>query len=331
MALRGFGQFTYDVGSKRVEAETIFDLASLTKAVATTTMAMLLYERGLLELDSPAAAILPELSSAGDKRHEQITFRMLLAHSSGLPGHVRLYETGKGDEIFWAACRTPLEAAPGVRAGYSDIGFILLGKALERLADEELASFSQREIFGPLAMMHTMFQPPTELRCSIPPAQDDREFRRKIVQGEVDDENAWAMGGIGGHAGLFSNARDLSRFANCMLGGGSPILRKETIERFTKRQNLPAGSSWGLGWDTPSSPSQSGRYFSPSSYGHLGFTGTSLWIDPERQLSVSFLTNRTWPDRRSEKIKQVRPNLHDAIVEDLHLTRANEESHRSSI
>jgi CubicO group peptidase (beta-lactamase class C family) len=145
---------------------------------------------------------------------------------------------------------------------------------------------------------------------------EDREYRQRNIQGEVHDENASVLGGVSAHAGLFASAADLAKFAECMLRGGSPILKPETIQLFTKRQP-PEASSRALGWDTPSSPSQSGRYFSASAYGHLGYTGTSLWIDPERELSVTLLTNRTWPDRSSQAIKQYRPLIHDAIVEAL--------------
>lgn len=320
LALAGFGQFTYNAASPKVAADTIFDIASVSKVVATTTMGMLLYERGFLDLDSPVASVLPELNNNPDPRFSQITFRMLLTHCSGFPAHVKIYEKAAGEEVFLAACKLPLEAAPGTRANYSDMGFILLGKALERLADEALASFCHREIFGPLGMTRTMFTPPPALRASIPPTRDASKPGGKPVQGEVDDENAAAMGGIAGHAGLFSTAGDLAVFAECLLRGGEPILRRETVALFTTRQNLPAGSSWALGWDTPSAPSQSGKYLSPSAYGHLGFTGTSLWIDSERQLSITFLTNRTWPDSRSQEIKKVRPSLHNAIVEELGLT-----------
>lgn len=320
VALAGFGQFTYDAASPKVAADTIFDIASLSKAAATTTMAMLLYERGFLDLDSPVAAVLPELNANPDLRSGQITFRMLLTHSSGLPAHVRLYEMAAGDDVFLAACKLPLEAAPGTCANYSDMGFILLGKALERLADEAFASFCHREIFGPLGMTHTMFTPPPALRVSIPPTRDASKPGGKPVQGEVNDENASAMGGVAGHAGVFSTAGDLAVFAQCLLRGGYPILRPETVTLFTSRQNVPPGSSWAMGWDTPTAPSQSGKHFSPRAYGHLGFTGTSLWIDSERQLSVTLLTNRTWPDSRSQAIKQVRPSLHNAIVEELGLT-----------
>jgi CubicO group peptidase (beta-lactamase class C family) len=320
LVLAGFGQFTYDAASPKIAADTIFDVASLSKPVATTTMAMLLYERGFLEIDSPVAAILPELNTNPDPRSSQITFRMLLSHSSGLPAHVRLYEKAAGDEVFVSACKLPLEAAPGSRAEYSDIGFILLGRALERLADEDLFSFCRREVFGPLGMTRTMFTPPPALRPSIPPTRDATKPGGKPAQGEVNDENASALGGIAGHAGVFSTAGDLGMFANCLLRDGNPILRPETVALFMSRQNLPAGSSWALGWDTPTQPSQSGNYLSPRAYGHLGFTGTSLWIDPERRLSVTLLTNRTWPDSRSQEIKKVRPSVHNAIVEALGLT-----------
>lgn len=318
VALAGFGRFAYDAGSSAVAADTVFDLASLTKVVATTTMAMLLFERGVLELEAPVAGILPEFRHGGDCRRAQVTLRMLLAHSSGLPGYQRLYESAKGREaLLAAACAAPLEADPGARAEYSDIGFLVLGEALARLTDEPLDRFCQREIFGPLGMSSTGFRPPAEWKERIPPTVDDRDFRQRVVQGEVHDENASALGGVAGHAGLFGAARDLATFAHVMLEGGRPILRTETVTLFSRRESSPPGTSRALGWDTPSSPSQSGKHFSPQSFGHLGYTGTSLWIDPERQLSVTLLTNRTWPDRASEKIKEVRPRFHDAIVEAL--------------
>jgi CubicO group peptidase (beta-lactamase class C family) len=210
-----------------------------------------------------------------------------------------------------------LTADPGTRAEYSDIGFFILGVALERLADESLDAFCQREIFGPLGMSHTTYNPALTQRSNIPPTVDDWTLRNRIIQGEVHDENASALGGVAGHAGLFANAEDLAIFAEAMLNGGAPILRPATIQLFTQRESTPPGTSRALGWDTPSPPSQSGKYFSPRSYGHLGYTGTSLWIDPERQLSVTLLTNRTWPDRASQAIKEVRHRFHDAIVEAL--------------
>lgn len=316
VALAGFGRFTYDADSPAVAAETVYDLASLTKVVASTSMAMLLFERGVLDLEATVAGILPEFRHGEDCRRAQVTLRMLLAHSSGLPCYLRLYQSARGREaVLGAACAAPLGASPGARAEYSDIGFIVLGEALARLADEPLDRFCQREVFGPLGMNSTGFRPPAEWKERIPPTVDDKDFRQRVVQGEVHDENASAVGGVAGHAGLFGAARDLATFAHVLLKGGRPILRAETISLFTRHETAPPGTSRALGWDTPSSPSQSGKHFSPRSFGHLGYTGTSLWIDPERQLSVTLLTNRTWPDRASEKIKQVRPAFHDAVVE----------------
>jgi CubicO group peptidase (beta-lactamase class C family) len=276
---------------------------------------------------------------------------MLLAHSSGLPVYEKLFLKARTRaELLQAAFTTPLAANPATRAEYSDIGFIILGVSLERLADESLDRFCQREIFSPLAMTNTTFSPPAELRPKIPPTADERPgdkeepcgsdtpvrqlpeasplqsgsqqsprstFRQRIIQGEVQDENASTLGGVAAHAGLFSTAADLAKFAQAMLHQGNPILRPETITLFTRHESAPKGTSRALGWDTPSTPSQSGKYFSPQSFGHLGYTGTSLWIDPTRQLSVTLLTNRTWPDCSNQAIKKIRPKFHDAVFDAL--------------
>jgi CubicO group peptidase (beta-lactamase class C family) len=359
VALKSFGKFVYEEdlegapslsrslrqgGDFDVGVATLFDLASLTKAVATTTMAMILYERGLLELDTPVSGTLPEFLAGDDARRHEVTFRMLLAHSSGLPAYEKLFLKASGrDELLKAAISKPLTAIPGTRAEYSDIGFIILGVALERIAGEPLDSFCRREVFGPLGMSNTTFNPPRDLRAKIPPTAEVREecsagvparempavnmqssggrqkaritFRNRILQGEVQDENAFVLGGVAGHAGLFSTAEDVARFAHVMISGGSPIVRPETIALFTRREATPSGTSRALGWDTPSAPSQSGAHFGPRSYGHLGYTGTSLWIDPNQQLSITLLTNRTWPDCSNQAIKQVRPRIHDAVME----------------
>lgn len=321
VAHKALGQFTYEPSSPAVEADSLFDLASVTKVAATTAMAMILYERGVLDLEAPVTAVVPEFAS-GDARRGEVTLRKLLAHRSGLPAYEKLFLSSKTrEELLRAAFATALTADPGTRAEYSDIGFIILGVALERLADEALDTFCQREVFGPLAMSHTTFNPAKALRQSIPPTADDLTFRKRIVQGEVQDENASVLGGVAGHAGLFSSAGDMARFAHTMLNGGHPILRTETVQLFTRREPAPESTSRALGWDTRSAPSQSGRYFSSCSFGHLGYTGTSLWIDPERHLSITFLTNRTWPDCKNQAIKQVRPAVHDAVVEALQAER----------
>ena len=309
------GHFTHEPSSAAVSPDTLFDLASLTKVVATTAMAMILYERGILDLEAPVTTVVPEFVSS-DARRDEVTLRMLLAHSSGLPAYEKLFlQANNREELLGAAFATNLVSDPRTRAEYSDIGFIILGVAMERLADEPLDSFCQREIFGPLGMSQTTFNPAKSLRDRIPPTADDRTFRHRVIQGEVQDENAYVLGGVAGHAGLFSTAADIARFAHAMLNRGHPILRSQTVELFTRRESAPSGTSRALGWDTPSSPSQSGKHFSPHSFGHLGYTGTSLWIDPARQLSVTFLTNRTWPDCQNHAIKQVRPAFYDAVVE----------------
>jgi CubicO group peptidase (beta-lactamase class C family) len=317
VALKGLGRFTYDPGSPAVGADTIFDLASVSKVVATTPMAMLLYERGQLDLEAPVVSLLPEFAG-DDPRRDLVTVRMLLAHSSGLPAYERLFEqTHSRDELIRAALSTPLTADPGTRVEYSDIGFIILGELLARLADEPLDRFCQREIFGPLGMARTCYCPPAAWRAHIPPTVDDRTFRRRVVQGEVHDENASVVGGVAGHAGVFAPAADVALFANSMLNDGRPILRPETLALFTRRQPQPTGTSRALGWDTPSQPSQSGQHLSSTAFGHLGYTGTSLWIDPGLQLAITLLTNRTWPDHTNQAIKQVRPKFHDSVVEAL--------------
>jgi CubicO group peptidase (beta-lactamase class C family) len=320
VALKALGRFTYEPDSSHVTIESVFDLASVSKVVAATSMAMILYERGLLDLDAALAGILPEFAGE-DARRREVTLRMLLAHSSGLPAYDKLYSRAANrEDLLRQALGTPLKHNPGTDAEYSDIGFILLGLALERIAEEPLDRFCQREVFGPLGMTRTTFNPPQSWKSKIPPTADDRVFRKRIIQGEVQDENASVLAGVAGHAGVFSTARDLASFANVLLNGGAPIARPETLALFTRREPSPSGTSRALGWDTPSSPSQSGKYFLPSSFGHLGYTGTSLWIDPERQLSVTLLTNRTWPDCANQAIKEVRPRFYDAVVETMGTT-----------
>jgi CubicO group peptidase (beta-lactamase class C family) len=247
VCLKPLGRFTYEPDSPEVTTASIFDLASVSKVAATTTMAMILYERGLLDLEMPVAAVVPEF--AGDDAHRgEVTLHMLLAHSSGLPAYEKLFLRAKTREEFLAAAfATPLVADPGTRTDYSDIGFITLGVALERIADETLDRFCQREVFGPLGMTHTAFNPPAAWRSSIPPTVDDRTFRHRIIQGEVQDENASVLGGVAGHAGLFASAENVAILAHAMLKGGRPILRPETLARFTRREAGPEATSRALG------------------------------------------------------------------------------------
>jgi len=316
------GRFTYESDAPLVRPETVFDLASVTKVMATTAAAMLLHQRGRLDVDMPLGYLLPEFTEgrAAADPARRVTLRHLLAHSSGLPGYVKFFETVSTPESLIEAClKLKLEEEPETRAEYSDPGFILLGKALEALMQESLPAWTRREIFEPLGLRATMFCPPENLRPAIPPTEEDVSFRKRRIQGEVQDENAWVLGGAAGHAGLFSNVSDVLRFAREVLDAGGSGERKRwclfdpnTVEWFAKRQE-PSGSSRALGWDTPSEKSSSGRYFSSHAIGHLGYSGCSLWIDLDARMAVTLLTNRTWPDRKNQLIRQVRPAFHDAI------------------
>ena len=322
IALEAVGRFTYDPASPQVVPSTVFDLASVTKVVVTTALAMLLYDRGILSLDARLGEILPEFvaGSGANPDRRRVTIRSLLAHSSGLPGYARLFDGNRTLEaMLHALLHLPLEAAPGARAEYSDIGFMLLGRALEVLSGRLLAAVFQREIATPLKLETACFSPIPGLRDRIPPTENDTTFRHRVIQGEVQDENCFALGGVAGHAGLFANASDVLRFAACILADGrgpdgSQVFQPETVRLFATRQREPTGTTRALGWDTPSRPSSSGKFFSDQSIGHLGYAGTSLWIDPVRQLAVVLLTNRTWPDRGNKAIQQVRPAFHDAIA-----------------
>jgi CubicO group peptidase (beta-lactamase class C family) len=224
--------------------------------------------------------------------------------------------------LLRATLQLPLEAKPGTRTEYSDFGFILLGKVIEVLSGEPLDAFCAREIFAPLALKTTRFCPPREARPAIPPTEDDQIFRRRVIQGEVQDENCFVLGGVAGHAGVFANVEDLLRFAQCILAqgrtqDGKPLFQPGTVSQFATRQGPPDSKSRALGWDVPTEGSSSGRYFGRGSIGHLGYSGCSLWIDPDQDLAVALLTNRTWPDRSNDMIRQIRPAFHNAIVESL--------------
>ena len=312
------GRQTYDPDSPSITPDTIYDLASLTKVVATTAMAMLLYQRRLLALDTPIADWIPEFLQ-GNPQRATVTIRHLLGHSSGLAGYARLFESCSTGDLLWQACLAmPLEAEPGTRAEYSDIGFILLGRILEKIAAEPIGDFCRREIFLPLGMNSIGFNPDEASRKVIPPTEDDRVFRHRVIQGEVQDENCCVLGGISGHAGLFSKVDDVLRFAKAVLRAGEGgVFTGETVELFSNRTGLPPGSSRALGWDTPSNPSSSGTMFSERSIGHLGYAGTSIWIDRGTELirpcAVVLLSNRTWPTRENQKIKRLRPAFHDMV------------------
>ena len=321
------GRFTYEEDAPAVAGDTIYDIASVSKVAATTAAAMLLYQRGLLDLEMPLGDLLPGfvVGRARGDRARHVKLRHLFAHSSGLPGYVEFFRTASTPAALFRAClQLPVETEPGERYEYSDPGFILLGKALEVLAHERLAPWVRRDITLPLGMTATAFCPSLSMHSSIPPTEEDTSFRHRRIQGEVQDENAWVLKGVAGHAGLFSNVPDLLCFAQEILHAQQEgaadtenrfLFHAATVEIFAQRQG-PEGSSRALGWDTPSAPSSSGSLFSPHSIGHLGFSGCSLWIDLDARVAVVLLTNRTWPSRHeagSQLIRSVRPAFHDAL------------------
>lgn len=319
------GRFTYEADSPFVSADTVFDVASVTKVVSTTAAAMLLHQRGALDLDLPLGELLPGfvVGRSGGEFAYRVKLRHLLAHNAGLPGYVELYRTATTPLALIHAClELPLEAQPGERAEYSDPGFILLGKAIEVLTGNDLATWVAREIFEPAGMASTGYNPAANDRVAIPPTEFDSTFRHRLIQGEVQDENASVLQGVSGHAGLFSNVPDLLRFAGEIVAASGSrsfdglLFERKTIDCFAERQG-PAGSSRALGWDTPSPDSSAGRLFSPHSIGHLGFSGCSLWIDLDASVAAVLLTNRTWPDRQTQLIREVRPAFHNAVREAL--------------
>jgi CubicO group peptidase (beta-lactamase class C family) len=322
-----FGRQTYDAKSPAIKVDTIYDAASLTKPVVTTTLVAMQVETGRIGLDLPVARYLPEWNDGPNADwRKTVTVRNLLTHSSGLPAHKDYFLTLHSKREFIAAiCKEPLEYAPGTKTVYSDLGFILLGEILERSTGKSVDQLAHEQIFSHLDLSDTMFNPAKNLLGRIAPTENDATFRKRQVQGEVHDENAFALGGVAGHAGLFTTAGDLAVFCQMLLNGGiyghHRLLNLSTISQFTTPQAL-SGNTRTLGWMTPTPNSSSGRYFSPHTFGHLGFTGTSIWIDPDRQLFVILLTNRVYPTRDNDKIAAVRPAVHDAVMESLGLASA---------
>ena len=313
--LKGYGTLDYSAGSPAVDAGSIYDLASLTKVIATTTAAMILEESGKLDLDRLVREFVPELD-APDKA--AITVRMLLTHSGGLEAYAPLYRQSRGrSEYLREINARPLASPPGSQTVYSDWDMVLLQAVLEKLAGMSLDNYADGHVFRPLGMSDTRFAPDTTdrpYRRRIAPTTAD-ELRGGPLQGTVHDANAWAMGGVSGHAGLFSSARDVATFAQFLLDGGSyanvRVVAPQTIARWTSRQD--ATTSRALGWDTPAPSSSAGRYFSPRSFGHTGFTGTSLWIDPERGLFVVLLMNRVNSRGEGTRHVQLRRDVSDAV------------------
>lgn len=333
-----FGRLTYAPDAPATRRDTLFDLASLTKVIATGTLVMRLVDGHRLSVSDPVARWLPDWRGA-DRAH--VTVRDLLAHTSGLSAWLPLYRDCQGRQDFQPSiCGLPLEFAPRTQALYSDLGFMLLGFIV---ADAGRAALSEQfaETWGLIRGRGTgdagpereeepgvgaclQFAPGPGLKANIAPTAIS-PWRGRLLAGEVDDENAWALGGVAGHSGLFGNVAGVGLFARWLLNArqGSddhepPVVRAATVNVFTTRLGDP-GSSRALGWDTMLPTSSCGTRMSPTAFGHTGFTGTSLWLDPEAGSYTVLLTNRVHPSRQGEKIRQVRPAFHDAVIEALGL------------
>jgi beta-N-acetylhexosaminidase len=322
VSYHAFGHLSYDKNSPATKIETMYDLASLTKVVVTTTLVEKLVEGDFpspLDLDAPIERYLPEWATGPQPewRH-RVTVRNLMTHTSGLPPFKEYWRTSQGKEdTLRMIFAEPLEYEPGTKVVYSDLGIILMAEIIQRLTGKPLDDLANEFIFQPLGMKDSMYNPPKKKWPEIAPTEVDDRWRHRLVQGEVHDENAYAMGGVSGHAGVFSTSPDLAVFCQMLLNGGvyahQRILKRATIAEFTVPQPL-AQNTRTLGWVVPTENSSSGHYFSAHSYGHTGFTGTTIWIDPDRQLFVVLLTNRVNPTRENHKIAEVRPAVHDAIM-----------------
>ena len=323
---RAVGRLNYATDAERVTPDTIYDLASLTKVIVTTPLVMRLCETGRLDLDACVRAYVPEFAGGAKDR---VTIANLLAHCGGLLWWTDLYRQAQDMPVaevrrFYLRriCELPLDYEPRSRTVYSDLGFILLGAVLERLTDSPLDRLAADEVFVPLGMHDIHYNPPTALRNRIAPTENDPE-RGGILHGQVHDENAGRLGGVAPHAGLFATARSLVPFARMWLAEGAAgekrFFDSATVRRFSRRAHLVNDSSRALGWDTPAAGSSCGRRFSAAAFGHTGFTGTSLWIDPEKDLFVILLTNRVHPTRDNATLAELRPAFHDALIEDLAL------------
>jgi CubicO group peptidase (beta-lactamase class C family) len=310
---KGFGHLGWTADAASVVADqTIYDLASLTKVVGTTTAVMILFDEGKLHLDDLVSKYIPEFTGGGKER---VTLRLLLEHRSGLPAGRDLWRLAHTpDEARAAVIATPLIAQPGEYYEYSDLGADMLGFVVEAVSGQRLDQFLDARVFAPLKMTDTHFRPDPSLRGRIAPTELTPP-RGYPLRGEVHDENAYALGGVAGHAGIFSTASDLSIFAQMLLNGGTyngtRIVADSTVALFTKR----AAGTRALGWDTCAGEYGCGKYMSKNAYGHTGFTGTSLWIDPDRDMFVVLLTNRVHAAkarRPAKVISDVRADLADA-------------------
>ncbi len=310
--LRGYGRLPGGEGAVRA-TETLYDIASLTKVAGTTAAVMALVDDGRLRLDAPVQRYLPGFTG---RYKDEVVVRHLLTHTSGLPAGEWLYGDARSPATaLRQAMRASLKSRPGERMEYSDFGFILLAALVEEVAGEPLDRYLARRVYAPLGMSSTMYLPPAVLRPFTAPGAA-RSNQGHVLRGVVHDANAYRLGGVAGHAGLFSTARDLAVYSQALLNGGSygtqRVYSPETVRRFTTVRTRVGDRAWG--WDVPAERSSAGSYFSPRSYGHTGFTGTSIWIDPTQQLFVVLLANRTFDNASQAAMLDVRVAVHDAVA-----------------
>ncbi|HIE64600.1 MAG: serine hydrolase domain-containing protein [Nitrospira sp.] len=335
---KAFGHASLLPEKKPMKRNTLFDLASLTKPLATSAILLLMIQEEGISLKDPLTRFIPGFTR-GPKR--EITLSHLLTHSSGLPDWKPYFQTiarrakkesgflGSSEAkaaVYTLARKEPLISAPGEVSRYSDIGFMLLGEIIEKVGEASLHRICSRRLFSKIPCRETFFinqgRRPVAARNRDFAATEDSARRKRVVCGIVHDDNTYAMGGVSGHAGLFSTAKEVYQLVRLWLDGlrGEGIFNAALAKNFVTCQRgkmIPARSSRGLGWDTPSRPSSSGRHFSKSSFGHLGFTGTSIWVDPTTDLAVILLTNRVHPDTANEQIRAFRPVLHNIIYREV--------------
>ncbi len=321
-----------------MQCDTLFDVASLTKVVATSSLLLWAHHHDVCQLDDRLQRFYPEWRATA---MGGVTLRQLLAHSGGLAAWQPLYQmllpaqppdseattaAQRRRQATGAILRQPLHSAPGTRMVYSDLGFILLGNLLETLCGQPLSTLFLDHVARPLGLQYTAYRPlggpsPLPDAATAYAATEACDWRGRVLVGEVHDENAWAMGGIAGHAGLFATAGDLWRFAQALLAiaaGQDFWLPPALLQTSWQRQPSPAGTTRALGWDTPTpGRSTAGDYFSAHSIGHLGFTGTSIWIDLDQDVSVILCTNRVHPTRHAEGIRRLRPTVHNLVMQAL--------------
>ncbi len=302
-----------------ITEDSIFDLASITKLFAGTALLALFDERRI-SLDDRLVDRLPEFAGL-DNRRLRVSYRHLLTHTSGLPAHVNFRDELGAKAVIARVCATPLEAPPGASVTYSDLGFMLIGEAIARVAGSPLEKLVRDLVCEPLQAHQTMYRPSPKLADRIVCTEND-EWRKRLLRGEVHDENCWAMGGVAGHAGLFGTAADVARLAEMYRNAGATptgrTLQRPTAQEAIREQAVGVDERRGLAWALKASDRHScGEKLSSSSFGHTGYTGTSVWVDPQRSLTIVLLTNRVLFGRQPEPIRSLRAAVHDAVVEDL--------------